>query len=397
MSNEDVTALTAFCVNNPELDQLEAMLAEFNIFEAAGLTSQEIRHSRFLSFLLDPKGAHGLGDFFVTKLLQAAVHGRPPDEVGVTALDIELMNLTDCQISCEQRNIDILILSEAKKFAVIIENKISTGEHSNQLPRYLETVATMRPGWHVLPVLLSPFGVEPTDSRYFAVSYESITEILNRVLASRQSTLGADVYFALSHYERLLRRHVVSNSNLNGLCRQIISKHRRAIEILMKHMDDPREQAWSITDNLLTKIGFVRTEKKWLPETWLEWIPVSPDSPNGYILGFWVDVYGKRLRLIMEIQPGPIELRTAVFNAVSGSQHLKAKRKEMTGQFTRILDFELAQSLDPEGDFEPWSRAIQERMEYFASSVLPSIEAALRQALSRPQMSQSGMASDGSE
>jgi hypothetical protein len=56
---EQLAALTAFCVDNPELDQLEAMLAEFNLFEAAGLTNQEIRHSRFLSFLLDPKGAQG--------------------------------------------------------------------------------------------------------------------------------------------------------------------------------------------------------------------------------------------------------------------------------------------------------------------------------------------------
>jgi hypothetical protein len=54
---DQLAALTAFCVNNAELEQLEAMLAEFNVFEAAGLTSQEIRHSRFLSFLLDPKAA----------------------------------------------------------------------------------------------------------------------------------------------------------------------------------------------------------------------------------------------------------------------------------------------------------------------------------------------------
>lgn len=75
----DLQILTAFVVDNPELEQLEAMLADFNIFEAAGLTNQEFRHSRFLSFLLDPRAPHGLDEHFVTRMLQAAVHSRPPN------------------------------------------------------------------------------------------------------------------------------------------------------------------------------------------------------------------------------------------------------------------------------------------------------------------------------
>lgn len=233
------------------------MLAEFNLFEAAGLTSQEIRHSRFLSFLLDPKGAHGLGERFVTRLLQAAVHRRPPDEVGVTALDLELMDLKDLQVACEVQSIDILLLSHANQFAVVIENKVGTGEHSNQLPRYLKTVESMNPGWRILPVLLSPVGVEPSDPRYFAVSYESVCEIIRSLLEARRASMGLDVAIALTHYERLLRRHVVSDSILNELCQQIIAKHRKAIELLIQHMGDPKVQAWAVTDPLLEQSGFV--------------------------------------------------------------------------------------------------------------------------------------------
>ncbi len=36
-------ALEAFVVNNEDLDQLEALLAEFNIFEAVGVVRQELR------------------------------------------------------------------------------------------------------------------------------------------------------------------------------------------------------------------------------------------------------------------------------------------------------------------------------------------------------------------
>ncbi len=357
------------------------MLAEFNLFEAAGLTSQEIRHSRFLSFLLDPKGAHGLGETFVTRILQAAVQGRPPDEVGVTALDLELMDLNDLQVACEVQNIDLLLLSPANQFAVVIENKVGSGEHSNQLPRYLKSIESMKPGWRVLPVLLSPLGVEPTDARYFAISYEKVAEILTSILESRKASLGPDVTLALHHYERLLRRHVVSDSKLNELCQQIIAKHRKAIELLIEHIGDPKVLAWTITDKLLEEISFVRTERRWLPEPWLAWIPESNESPNGYIVGFWVDVYGKRLRLILEIQPGPIEVRAALFKACQRSQHLKSKRKEMTGQWTRILDYELASTRQPEGDPESWEKGIRGQVEHFSKVVLPEIEVILKQAV----------------
>jgi hypothetical protein len=52
MKDEDRTALEKFVTNNQELERLEALLAEFNIFEAIGVVRQELRHSDFLAFLL---------------------------------------------------------------------------------------------------------------------------------------------------------------------------------------------------------------------------------------------------------------------------------------------------------------------------------------------------------
>ncbi len=48
----DQKSLEAFLLDNPELGQLEALLDEFNIFEAIGAVRQEVRHSDFLAFLL---------------------------------------------------------------------------------------------------------------------------------------------------------------------------------------------------------------------------------------------------------------------------------------------------------------------------------------------------------
>ena len=42
-------ALTKLIINNTDLDRLESMLSEFNLFESVGVIKQEIRHSSSLT------------------------------------------------------------------------------------------------------------------------------------------------------------------------------------------------------------------------------------------------------------------------------------------------------------------------------------------------------------
>ena len=68
MSKEEQNLLEKFIIENVELENLESLLAQFNIFESIGAVKQELRHSDFLSFLLDPSQNHGLGDLFLKAL-----------------------------------------------------------------------------------------------------------------------------------------------------------------------------------------------------------------------------------------------------------------------------------------------------------------------------------------
>lgn len=356
-------------------------MSEFNLFEAAGLTNQEIRHSRFLSFLLDPKGAHGLGDLFVTRVLQAAVSGRPPDEVGVTALDLELMDLSDFEISCEVHRIDILLLSPANRFAVIVENKVGTGEHSNQLPRYLATVEGMRPGWRTLPLLLSPRGIEPSDPRYFPVSYESVAEILASIAGSRRTSLSPDVALAMAHYERLLRRHVVSDAKLKDLCQQIIAKHRKAIDLLIEHMEDPRTPVRLFVDNMLSDAGWERGSGSYrFPADWARVVP--PGDDGNPIVSFWIDDTQRTLSLIMEIIPGDQEIRRRLFEAANANPNLFNRTAKTLGKmYCRIIRYRLADSPSPhDGDTEAWESEVRQRFDHFCLTVLPRAGELLRAA-----------------
>ena len=108
-----------------------------NIFEAAGLDRQEIRHSNFLAFiLLRPYESHGLGDSFLKSLLRRALENAP--EPPIRPLKLVLADFSDALVTREWRGIDVLIESKANQLVWAIENKIDSTESEHQLRMYEE-------------------------------------------------------------------------------------------------------------------------------------------------------------------------------------------------------------------------------------------------------------------
>ncbi|WP_008316520.1 PD-(D/E)XK nuclease family protein [Leptolyngbya sp. PCC 6406] len=66
---EPKALLERFIVDNQDLEELEAKIFRFNIFEAVGMVRQEIKHSNFIQFLLNPAEKHQLDDLFLKELL----------------------------------------------------------------------------------------------------------------------------------------------------------------------------------------------------------------------------------------------------------------------------------------------------------------------------------------
>ena len=151
----DHKALEAFFVNNADLERLEELLDRFNIFEALGVVRQELRHSDFLTFMLDPQETHGLDDAFVRRLLQQVLMSAPGASTPVTPIELSLWDLGQMEVRREWQRIDILLLDERNRLAVIIENKIDTGEHSDQLQRYYEIVRQHYPGYRMIGLYLT--------------------------------------------------------------------------------------------------------------------------------------------------------------------------------------------------------------------------------------------------
>ena len=62
--SSDLEALRDFICDNSDLERLEDIVDDFNVFSALDIVKSEVRHSAFLAWLLNPSASHGLGDYF---------------------------------------------------------------------------------------------------------------------------------------------------------------------------------------------------------------------------------------------------------------------------------------------------------------------------------------------
>ena len=162
--------------------------------------------------------------------------GSNIETIGV--IDIDIADFSDAEIRREWRNIDILVVSPRNNLVVAIENKVGTSEHSDQLQRYKSILQKEMSSMRHLLVYLTPGGDQASDQDWIPFSYEGITTVVERILRARASVLGEDVKVLCKHYTTMVRRHIVSESEIAELCRKLYKHHRRAFDLVFEHRPD---------------------------------------------------------------------------------------------------------------------------------------------------------------
>lgn len=407
-NEQDRKALQDFIVGNAELEKLEALLDRFNIFEAVGMERQEIRHSKFLAFLLDPNESHGMGDAFAKRLLQRAAMDAG-SAAPVTPIELSLWDLGEMSVWRERQHIDIFLLDERQKLAVIIENKIGTGEHGDQLDRYHKAVREEYPDHRLLALYLTPDGDEPSHPDYLPVSYRTLCEILDDIAESRASVIEPDLRVLITHYTEMLRRHIVGDSEIARLSRQIYEKHQRAIDLIVEHRFSQRD---SLSKLLLTMIkeaeGFdylsrstARDDKEFISFRYEGWgVPALQRSDVEAKQNHFTFTFANRpdsLDLKLHYHSTDEGRRSRVFQLLNEElevfYHTQKATKDL--QFFRCIlssEFYEDQVTDAEREWE-----IRKNWTNFLENDLPRIDAALKQEAWIWQTEESEDLSDASD
>jgi hypothetical protein len=377
----DRKALETFVVGNPDLKELETSLAQFNIFEAIGVVRQELHHSGFLAFLLDPQQNHGLGDAFVRCLLQKAT-----PKGGDSSVPIDLIHLNE--VRREWMNIDILLLDSERQIAIIVENKIDSGEHSNQLERYRESVRQQYSGWKIKGLYLTPDGDDPSDETYRPVSYTSISEILEELTNSREIPIGPEVRTLMTHYVQMLRRHLVNDSGVARLCQQIYHNHKRAIDLILEHVADQQVALGKFLEELVRQekgLELDYCEKRYVRFLPKEWdVPVLKRgegwTSSGRILLFELQNEAASLKIKLMLGPGPDEIRRKLFEFAKDNRPFKCPKKVLGQKWNAGYNRPFLGPKSYEGkNLEEIEKEIEKHWSNFVKKDLPELQQKLKQ------------------
>lgn len=346
---KEVSLLKEFIHHNPDLEQLESKVSQFNVFQALGITNQEIRHSNFLAWLLDPSETHNLGDYFLKLFLKHLTYIDESKCDGLTVFDIDAADLDDTEINREWQNIDILIVNERLSLVCAIENKIDSKEHSNQLTKYYDLVVrNYKDFGHQLFVYLTIAGEETEKNpEYISYSHAQISENIEKLLANRTSQLNEDVVLFIQHYQTLLNDYIMEESELKDLCNKIYKSHKSALELIFKYKPDAYSDLLEVTlEYLKNKKGVItdHSNKSYI-RFWLEDLDHFPKvgrkwSQSNTLCLFEIRTSRKNLDIYLIIGPGDSAIRDKIYQFAYKSKKtnklFNATGKTQYKQFTSI-------------------------------------------------------------
>lgn len=384
-NDENFADLEAFIIDNPDLERLEELLAQFNIFEVLGAVRQEVRHSDFLSYLMNPQETHGLGDYFIRKFLQAVIRQAETQDIPITGIDLAIWDLTSFQVRREWQSIDILLTSEELGLVIIIENKVVSAEHSNQLQRYYKIATSEFPGWKILGVFLTPEGDSPTDDRYLPISYQEVCEIIEAIVETRGPALGPDVLTLMKHYTKMLRRHVVSGSEMEHLCQRIYRKHQKALDLIYEYRPDLQSEIHEFIKGLISEEKQVHLDSstksyiRFFPDAWLKSPALHQGegwSSTNRILLFEIQNFPDALRIGLIIGPGENQVREKLYDMVKKNLELfQPSRRQLTSMYLSIYRASLLTKRDFSDvvSIDDIKQKIKAKWDHFIENQLPEL------------------------
>lgn len=235
---------------------------EINIFEAVGVQTQEVKHSAFLSWLIDSSQPHGLNTMFLSALLQIAKENSIYDRsVGVDCRSILVTDhgfSFDNFVSAQDRLVrtervamdntsrtDIFVVSDETRTLLIIENKVFTSTHDNQLLNY-ESGFSAYDDYKKIYIYLTPNGDMPFDDdgnycpKWCRVSYKDVLNIVRTILENPpQIKQKNKLVLMLKDYVTMVETNILKeNKEIKLLCKKIIRENKQALDLLMSYTDN---------------------------------------------------------------------------------------------------------------------------------------------------------------
>lgn len=233
MNEQDLTELK----KSNNFKKLNNLVNKFNIFDCLKITRTEIRHSNFLAWLLNPKETHKLKDIFLKEFINNLIikFENNKNFNFYSKQEFKKFDLSNTEILREYKNIDILLIDDTHKFIVIIENKIDSFQHDNQLQSYKDFILKNYSNeYKKIYLYLSP-NKEKIEEPYLYIDYNFIKKILQNLLKNMQ--INQKIKQIIEDYVDIIERDIMDKDNIRILCREIYKEHKTTIDTICKYID----------------------------------------------------------------------------------------------------------------------------------------------------------------
>ncbi len=199
------------------ISQKTSELAKDNIFKILGIENMEIKHSNFLAYLFNPNINENINNHILFNFLKEC----KIDRLLNSSISEIFSNSTKIDIYREYKNID-LIINISPFCTIIIENKIWTDEHDNQLFKYYSSIlqelntpsGKFNNNSYKSPICiyLTPEGRKSKDennTNWTPFSYSQIYTILLKFQSKYLQLLSNKQKMLIDDYLQLLKESIV--------------------------------------------------------------------------------------------------------------------------------------------------------------------------------------------
>ena len=219
--------------------------------------------------IIDLATTYGLGDYFLKEYLKYVIQSNRNELNGIksykvpTVFDIDCWNMSDIEVRREYKNIDLLLIDETNKFIFLIENKVDSFQHDNQLEKYRQIVDTEYSSndYKKLFVYLKP-KAEEVEKPYIFVNYKSVHETINKLLEMKSDVISDEINMAISHYKQILERDIMNEDEIKEICLKIYKNHKRAIDLINEHIQTTPKGMLEILDEVINKLGWIKLDSQ---------------------------------------------------------------------------------------------------------------------------------------
>lgn len=425
--------------------ELENHLRRFNVFEATDMKRREVKHTKFLAYLLDPMQPHGLSSDLLKTLM--LIIASPEEPMPLLDMDLSCTKVhTEYQLT-DKKAIDILIMIASRSnidrpYIIGIENKLDSKQGMNQLKYYAEDIdrkfeiktkekngADYIDRTHIRLFYLVDNEDTPNkddEEKWTRITYkEHVCEAIRIVMTSQKEVMSDYLYSLLNDYIEMIdeesneeietlalaiiEKHPNSVANIKeikkcpfgGLEWRFINEYSKAIDYLKTIETDPRAPILKEFERCISKSGFdyEHSDLKFFRFSFLgehedaikkisseKWLKSRRNLAGEFCIRLTDEKFAYfSCKLVLGPTEIPLEERGKLVSMLRAKFNYKRKYKEVSNTWSTILNFENSATVEFKDKSELSAKAIEyinNVLDHIATKISPQLHEVLNEYFS---------------